>query len=142
MCFLRSSFLCKYCYPEPKRWPDLTSLKIAADLLHSYIFWLQVHIQIIFMKKVPFFQTSYSNWKYCKLGAKKFFPNLLMFFQQHSITGRDIWNSYSLILYFLHELWLNGALQQLLFQQTYYLFLRWLAISNQLIEYSLFLLLI
>ena len=56
--------------------------------------WLQVHIQIIFMKKILFFQTSCSNWKYCKLGAKNFFSNLLMFFQQHIITGSDIWNSY------------------------------------------------
>ena len=41
-----------------------------------------------------FFQTSCSNWKYCKLGAKTFFPNLLMIFQQHSITGSNIWNCY------------------------------------------------
>ena len=48
------------------------------------------------MKKVLLFQPSCPNRQYCKLGAKKFLPFLLMFFHQlrRIITGRHIRNDF------------------------------------------------
>ena len=48
------------------------------------------------MKKVLLFQPSCPNRQYCKLGAKKFLPFLLMFVHQlrRIITGRHIRNDF------------------------------------------------
>ena len=43
---------------------------------------MQVHLQLIFMKKVLLFLPSCPNWQYCKLDRKKFVPFLLIFFHQ------------------------------------------------------------
>ena len=121
-------------HTKVKRWPDATfdinqNSSRSSPYLNFLNISLQVHIQIIFKKKVLLFQTSSPNWKCCKLGTKEFLPFLLIFFQQHIIIGRNIRNNYFFDSFF-HELWLNSTLQQLLFQQSYFLFLRWLLVEQ------------
>ena len=121
-------------HTKVKRWPDATfdivqNSSRSSPYLNFLNISLQVHIQIIFKKKVLLFQTSSPNWKCCKLGMKEFLPFLLIFFQQHIIIGRNIRNGYFFDSFF-QELWLNSTLQQLLFQQSYFLFLRWLLVQQ------------
>ena len=106
--FVGELFLVWILLPRAWRWSDfifniIQKSSRSSPQLKFLNIWLQVHIQIIFMKEVLFFHTSCVNWKYCTLGSTKFLPYLLMFFQQHFITGRNIQNGSFSDSLFLHN---------------------------------------
>ena len=111
---------------QDKQMLYLTSCKMAADFLSKTKFskYLTGSSYSTYLpEKVLFFLPSCPNWPYCNLGTKKYLPFLLIFFHQwrHSITGRHTRKG----RFFDYIFFTWAIIQQLLFQQTYSLFLGW-----------------
>ena len=98
---------------------------ISCFTISSCSTYLMFHYKFMFylsQDKVLFFEPACLNWQYCKLGTKRFLRFLLIVFHQ-LIFQTGIFGTVAFLILYFH-------LQQVLFQQAYFLFLRWLIIAQ------------